>query len=384
MENKNLIELIINNKEIAKLIDSLSCSNFNELLNESNFFDKKDFKKFNKKHPNLEQFEQYILNNFNSVHNLNHLSYIYNENNDFFNDEVSTYKILIKYGCVQVIKDKNLLIDHYFTNEEIIKYQLDFYNIRTSNNYFEVLLNNFNLDGTIYTLKNILELSNENISKYIKNVFSKADRDTGLDEFISTNYHKVKENFVDDIFEVMLENKSLISINTIRILSQNQINVLKEKFPDHLYYFFPYEYYSLTTLPKYKIINEYDSIRECVMNCLKNDIKRVGKQGLKYFLIKNKQKLDKEFLLLVLNKYPQFYDSLKVNYDEDIINLLNSKSNKNKKNLKEVFFKNDKYLSLNDRLFIQKNINILLSLKSLDYINQFSKDTLKYVLDELN
>ena len=112
----------------------------------------------------------------------------------------------------------------------------------------------------------------------------------------------------------------------------------------------------ITCMHESLIKREYVRIRASILNG-----SPIGKQGLKYFLVKNKQKIDVELAEYVLNKYPKLFNSLKlsfpVNFKPNTIKGMNIKELKNKKTLTEEEYE-----------FAKNNISVILKM-NFDKIN---------------
>ena len=112
----------------------------------------------------------------------------------------------------------------------------------------------------------------------------------------------------------------------------------------------------ITCMHESLIKRKYTRIRASILNG-----SPIGKQGLKYFLVKNKQKIDVELAEYVLNKYPKLFNSLKlsfpVNFKPNTIKGINIKELKNKKTLTEEEYE-----------FAKNNISIILKM-NFDKIN---------------
>ena len=112
----------------------------------------------------------------------------------------------------------------------------------------------------------------------------------------------------------------------------------------------------ITCMHESLIKRKYTRIRASILNG-----SPIGKQGLKYFLVKNKQKIDVELAEYVLNKYPKLFNSLKlsfpVNFKPNTIKGINIKELKNKKTLTEEEYE-----------FAKNNIHVILKM-NFDKIN---------------
>ena len=112
----------------------------------------------------------------------------------------------------------------------------------------------------------------------------------------------------------------------------------------------------ITCMHESLIKRKYARIRASILNG-----SPIGKQGLKYFLVKNKQKIDVELAEYVLNKYPKLFNSLKlsfpVNFKPNTIKGMNIKELKNKKTLTEEEYE-----------FAKNNISVILKM-NFDKIN---------------
>ncbi len=112
----------------------------------------------------------------------------------------------------------------------------------------------------------------------------------------------------------------------------------------------------ITCMHESLIKRKYTRIRASILNG-----SPIGKQGLKYFLVKNKQKIDVELAEYVLNKYPKLFNSLKlsfpVNFKPNTIKGMNIKELKNKKTLTEEEYE-----------FAKNNIHVILKM-NFDKIN---------------
>lgn len=120
----------------------------------------------------------------------------------------------------------------------------------------------------------------------------------------------------------------------------------------------------IETLNKY-----YKEIRKSILNGIKT-----GKQGLKYFLIKNKKRLDKELLEFVLKKYPRFFNSLKI---KEEINF-NTEPFKKEKKLKDVIY--NQKITNEDIKFVKQNLKALMKITNLNNLN---KEVEKIMLEEI-
>lgn len=113
----------------------------------------------------------------------------------------------------------------------------------------------------------------------------------------------------------------------------------------------------LTFVEKDFLRKNYKKIKENILNGVP-----IGKQALKYFLIKNKDKLDKEIVRFALNKYPRLYNSLnlkiKVNFKSNIRSFIS---------LKDLIYL--KKLSSVELEYIKTNIHKVLNIKNLIDLN---------------
>ena len=113
----------------------------------------------------------------------------------------------------------------------------------------------------------------------------------------------------------------------------------------------------LTFVEKDFLRKNYKKIKENILNGVP-----IGKQALKYFLLKNKDKLDREIISFALNKYPKLYNSLnlkiKVNFKSNIRSFIS---------LKDLIYK--KNLSLVEVEYIKTNIHKVLNIKNLIDLN---------------
>ena len=113
----------------------------------------------------------------------------------------------------------------------------------------------------------------------------------------------------------------------------------------------------LTFVEKDFLRKNYKKIKENILNGVP-----IGKQALKYFLLKNKDKLDRKIISFALNKYPRLYNSLnlkiKVNFKSNIRSFIS---------LKDLIYK--KNLSLVEVEYIKTNIHKVLNIKNLTDLN---------------
>jgi hypothetical protein len=154
-----------------------------------------------------------------------------------------------------------------------------------------------------------------------EDILFKLTKDMGLEELNKLNLSKELKR------KIFLNN---INSNLI-LISEMEENIIKRK---------------------------YSIIRKSILSGSK-----IGKQGLKYFLIKNKAKLDKELLESVLEKYPKFYNSLKIRIDLDF----NKKTFVKKLTLSDCIYKRE--ISIEEEVFIRTNIEKLLKVKNLCNLN---------------
>lgn len=391
MSNINLIEKIRNNYKLVDFLNILSFEDFKDLLeNYSDDFlgNVRIFKTLKLKHPNLEDFDNYLkYKDGKAIYNLygkiyNNIQNIYEYYPEFFNKEKTTIKFLIKNIHSNILSKKDIWIDDYFSNEEIIENNMFFPKAKNiSDNYFLLLLENdpYLKQGFNYFVENIQNVSKENISKYIKNTFSQHDRSVSLTSFIKKSWYVLNDDLKEDIFNIMLENKDLICFENVKILNEKQKQILKEKYPLELFYMIDSKYFDLSRIPLNEITEEYETIREIVVYILKNDINRLGTQSLKYFLVKNKTKLDKELLYLVLDKHPKMVDSLKIK-DVELLDFVKSKINYEQIKIKNLFFKQE--LSDEEKEIINKNSILLFKIKNFDKINDYSLSVLNDLINK--
>ena len=120
------------------------------------------------------------------------------------------------------------------------------------------------------------------------------------------------------------------------------------------------------------VIKNYKQIRDSILKGVP-----VGKQGLKFFALKNKNKLDKEFLEYILNIYPKFYNSLnikeEVEFKKNIINFIS---------LKDVIYKKD--LTEFEMNLIKKHLKKVLKINYTKKLNKEVSNLIKTYLKELS
>lgn len=173
------------------------------------------------------------------------------------------------------------------------------------------------------------------------------------------NPKHLRSNFIEilpkNILFKLTKNMNLEELNNLNLGKELRRKIFLNNIKDNLI---------LISEMEEKIIkNKYKIIRKSILNG-----SPIGKQGLKYFLIKNNSKLDKELLEFVLKKFPRFYNSLKIKIDLN----LDKKPFEKKLELSDCIYK--KEISQEEEIFIKNNIESLLRMKNLCCLNYKVKE----------
>lgn len=320
----------------------------------------------------------------------NKLLNLFDKNFKLF-DSVIHNKIFIKRLFLLSLNSKslycfvihnNLYLEDYFSFEEIIQYNLFFDKIK--NDTFNKLYKKHKdiLDKQVFHLKDTIE----------KDFVLAASINSSWFSNIYLNYNKLRHS----LFDILKSNISLYSSEFLSFyLTDEQkkelylLNPSKDFFYDLSFSqeeikslsFVEFLFYDLNLLSFYNIKSIQDNYYYIRQLILSNH--NIGKQSLKYFLIKNKHQLDKELLEYSLNRFPRFINSLKIKdpYFISISKKRNPNLNKKNKikpikskNLEELLFKKSEFLSLEEKEYIQFHIDIILNREfNLNY-NLFTKE----------
>lgn len=390
---ENAITFLENNK--LKLIDNLN-KNLNEFeidndlgnflkelkLNISNAEIKMFFSYFVK---NNEKLIRFLIDNNYFIKNHNFFKQLYFEKDN---------KIFIK-----VMKENNKLFEyflyesfylHLLNNKELLKgflkYLIDIKHFLIFPKTKEEFIKSFRFLDKIKPMPDfVLEYINQN--KELKEKLFKEQSKIDLIDKILTDYKEKKD------LEIFFNSNNLneeeinyfyskIKVNTLLYRKgmyeflENKIkfDILNKELKDKLYliftlvkkhndlekyceYNFNKDLRILTFVEKDFLRKNYKKIKENILNGVP-----IGKQALKYFLLKNKDKLDREIISFALNKYPRLYNSLnlkfKVNFKSNIRSFIS---------LKDLIYK--KNLSLVEVEYIKTNIHKVLNIKNLIDLN---------------
>lgn len=120
------------------------------------------------------------------------------------------------------------------------------------------------------------------------------------------------------------------------------------------------------------IIRDYEAIKSSILNG-----SRIGKQGLKYFLIKNKKRLTPDIIKYALTRYPTFAKSIKCNQNSYKDLLTNKKEFKY--NLENLLSKDE--LNQDEKEYVLKHKKAILKIhKENCSYSQFTKELIKEML----
>ena len=372
--NKNLNEFEIDN-DLGNLLKELK-------LNMSNVEIKMFFSYFVK---NNEKIIRFLIDNNYFIKNHNFFKQLYFEKDN---------KIFIK-----VMKENNKLFEyflyesfylHLLNNKELLKgflnYLIDIKHFLIFPKTKEEFIKSFRFLDKIKPMPDfVLEYVNQN--KELKEKLFKEQSKIDLIDKLLTNYQEKKDlekffssnNFNEEEINYFY---SKIKVNTLLYRKgmyeflENEIkfDILNKELKDKLYliftlvkkhndlekyceYNFNKDLRILTFVEKDFLRKNYKKIKENILNGVP-----IGKQALKYFLIKNKDKLDREIISFALNKYPRLYNSLnlkiKVNFKSNIRSFIS---------LKDLIYL--KKLSSVELEYIKTNIHKVLNIKNLIDLN---------------
>ena len=300
---------------------------------------------------------------------------------------------------IKVMKENNKLFEyflyesfylHLLNNKELLKgflnYLIDIKHFLIFPKTKEEFIKSFRFLDKIKPMPDfVLEYINQN--KELKEKLFKEQSKIDLIDKILTDYKEKKDlekffssnNFNEEEINYFY---SKIKVNTLLYRKgmyeflQNEIkfNILNKELKDKLYfisillkkhndlekyceYNFDKDLRILTFVEKDFLRKNYKKIKENILNGVP-----IGKQALKYFLLKNKDKLDREIISFALNKYPRLYNSLnlkiKVNFKSNIRSFIS---------LKDLIYL--KKLSSVEVEYIKTNIHKVLNIKNLIDLN---------------
>lgn len=286
----------------------------------------------------VEKFFQYCIDNDNLI--INPKDKI--ENN-------------LRYNMLYFFKELPIILEPYLTEKcflskiksnksikELIDLNIHFHNLGELKDSLETL----NPEDLAY-LHLKLEFKHIKSSKYL--------------------YNSISKNLLFDIL-----NKELKNTNNLEQIK----NLILERDKNDLNLYFLHnlniDLRLIVFVNENIVIKNYKQIRDNILKGVP-----VGKQGLKFFALKNKNKLDKEFLEYILNIYPKFYNSLnikeEVEFKKNIINFIS---------LKDVIYKKD--LTEFEMNLIKKHLKKVLKINYTKKLNKEVSNLIKTYLKELS
>lgn len=372
--NKNLNEFEIDN-DLGNFLKELK-------LNISNVEIKMFFSYFVK---NNEKLIRFLIDNNYFIKNHGFFKQLYFEKDN---------KIFIK-----VMKENNKLFEyflyesfylHLLNNKELLKgflnYLIDIKHFLIFPKTKEEFIKSFRFLDKIKPMPDfVLEYINQN-KELKEKLFKEQTKTESIDKLLSDykekkdleiffNSNNLNEKDVNYFYSKIKVNTLLYRKGMYEFL-ENEIkfDILNKELKDKLYliftlvkkhndlekyceYNFNKDLRILTFVEKDFLRKNYKKIKENILNGVP-----IGKQALKYFLLKNKDKLDRKIISFALNKYPRLYNSLnlkfKVNFKSNIRSFIS---------LKDLIYK--KNLSLVEVEYIKTNIHKVLNIKNLIDLN---------------
>ena len=390
---ENAITFLENNK--LKLIENLN-KNLNEFEIDNDLGNFLKELKLNISYAEIKMFFSYFVKNNEKLIRFLIDNNYFIKNHGFFKQLYfeKDNKIFIK-----IMKENNKLFEyflyesfylHLLNNKELLKgflkYLIDIKHFLIFPKTKEEFIKSFRFLDKIKPMPDfVLEYINQN-KELKEKLFKEQTKTESIDKLLS-DYKEKKdlENFFNsnnlneeeiNYFYSKIKVNTLLYRKGMYEFLQNEIkfNILNKELKDKLYfisillkkhndlekyceYNFDKDLRILTFVEKDFLRKNYKKIKENILNGVP-----IGKQALKYFLLKNKDKLDREIISFALNKYPKLHNSLnlkiKVNFKSNIRSFIS---------LKDLIYK--KNLSLVEVEYIKTNIHKVLNIKNLIDLN---------------
>lgn len=407
MKNKKInFDLLMKNDSLIALID-LSKENFIEFLSWSLYINKDtlSYKKISKLfQENIETIDINSMDEFNLFYfNYKYLFNYYKIYNSKYFKEILTNKCLLHNNLYSLISDitnifninydlLEILFERIYAKNPTIYFKngiLMRYNILYPDEYVlffkHLLLKNSNLLKNEYFIRNELHDNlnemdfldnNIYINKILKLNFSNIKDNVRNSKYSPIEFNKIYailsnvEKYEIDNIIIALKDINILNCNSVEILNINTFIILVANV-DYYDLINKYNVSSIHTLAIFNKNKEIDcrlishlQISEIQKNYneYKNLIlsgSKIGKAGLKYFLIKNKEKLTSDIIMFSLKKYPTFAKSLKINMNEYKDILQNKKEYEY--DLKKLIMVDESILTEKEKKFIESKVDVIVN-----------------------